>query len=265
MFQKTFYPSLKKEMKLYHLAKREQWDAEVDVNWDRPWARDEGIPEDESRLMRQDFCSQLFLGEQGAFGLCGQILNMIPDMEAKLYVGTQIVDEARHVEAFAKYADYAGGFTTFNPLLIELLTGFVEAETYEEKIVGMQVFVEGMILEVFKSVHKDTPCPIMREMLELIIKDESRHANFGVLYLSKKMRGASPALKRQVEDSISKWAQQFANMMQWENPDVPRGTAEMQARRLESRAEIIQNGVAGLQERLGMIGLELRSPAAAPA
>lgn len=259
MFLESFYPSLKKEMKLYHLAKREQWDAEVDVNWDRPWVSNEGVPEDESRLMRQNFATQLFLGEQGAFGLCSQLINMVPDMEAKLYIGTQIVDEARHVEAFAKYAGFAGGFVTLNPLLIELLTSFVQAETYEEKIVGMQVFVEGMILEVFKSMRNNTPCPILKDMLELVIRDESRHANFGVLYLSKKMRDASPALRRKVEDSIGQWANDFAHVMQWENPDVPRGTAEMRAQDDEGRMEIIQNGIAGLEERLGLIGLELRN------
>lgn len=259
MFLESFVPSLKKEMGLYHLAKREQWDSEVDVNWDRPWVSEEGVPEDEARLWRQDFATQLFLGEQGAFGLCSQLINMVPDMEAKLYVGTQIVDEARHVEAFAKYAEYAGGFVGLNPRLIELLTGFVEAETYEEKIVGMQVFVEGMILEVFKNVKNNTPCPVLRDMLTLVIRDESRHANFGVLYLSKKMRGASPALKRKVEDSISNWAKQFVGVMEWENPDVPRGSQEVQDEMNDSRGEIIRNGVAGLQERLGLIGLEMRA------
>ena len=258
MFLETFTPTLTKEMALYHLAKREQWDAEVDVNWDRPWVSGEGVPEDVSRLVRQNFATQLFLGEQGAFGLCGQILNMVPDMEAKLYVGTQIVDEARHVEAFAKYAEFAGGFVTLNPRLIELLTGFVEAETYEQKIVGMQVFVEGMILEVFKAMRKNTPCPILKDMLELVIRDESRHANFGVVYLAKKMRDASPALRRKVEDSIGQWAKDFVHVMEWENPDVPR-TAAMAERNDDGRQEIIVNGIAGLQERLGIIGLELRN------
>ena len=168
MFLESFRPTFKKEMKLYHLAKREQWDVEVDVNWDRAWVSNEDMPEDESRLVRQNFSTQLFLGEQGAFGLCSQLINMVPDMEAKLYIGTQIVDEARHVEAFAKYSEYAGGFTTLNPRLIELLTSFVEAETYEQKIVGMQVFVEGMILEVFKSMRNNTPCPVMKDMQRVV-------------------------------------------------------------------------------------------------
>lgn len=258
MFLESFVPELKKEMSLYHLAKREQWDAEVDVNWDQEWVSNEGIPEDESRLFRQNFATQLFLGEQGAFGLCSQLINMVPDMEAKLYIGTQIVDEARHVEAFAKYAQFAGGFVALNPRLAELLTSFVEAETYEQKIVGMQVFVEGMILEVFKAMRDNTPCPVLKEMLTLTIKDESRHANFGVLYLSKKMREASPALKRKVEDSISQWAKDFAGVMEWQNPDVPRRNAAIEAENLEGRMEVVQRGVAGLQERLGLIGLELR-------
>ena len=259
MFMESFVPDLTQEMKLYHLAKREQWDVEVDINWDQEWVSQEGIPEDESRLFRQNFATQLFLGEQGAFGLCLQLGTMVPDMEAKLYVGTQIVDEARHVEAFAKYAEFAGGFVALNPRLVELLTSFVEVETYEQKIVGMQVFVEGMILEVFKAMRENTPCPVLKEMLGLVIRDEARHANFGVLYLSKKMRHASPALKRKVEDSIGQWAQEFVHVMEWENPDVPRRSAAARQENLEGRMEVVQRGIAGLQERLGLIGLELRT------
>ncbi len=46
--------------------------------------------------------SQFLHGEQGALLCCGQLVEAVPDIDGKLYAATQVVDEARHVEVFAK-------------------------------------------------------------------------------------------------------------------------------------------------------------------
>ncbi len=40
--------------------------------------------------------SQFLHGEQGALLVCGQLVNSIPELDAKLYASTQVVDEGRH-------------------------------------------------------------------------------------------------------------------------------------------------------------------------
>src|SRR5207244_10287804 len=47
--------------------------------------------------------SQFLHGEQGALVVCGQLVNSIPELDAKLYASTQVVDEGRHVEVFERY------------------------------------------------------------------------------------------------------------------------------------------------------------------
>ena len=49
--------------------------------------------------------SQFLHGEQGALICTAQIVETVPWIDAKYYAATQVMDEARHVEVFAKYLD----------------------------------------------------------------------------------------------------------------------------------------------------------------
>ena len=49
--------------------------------------------------------SQFMHGEQGALLCTAQIVETVPWIDAKYYAATQVMDEARHVEVFAKYLD----------------------------------------------------------------------------------------------------------------------------------------------------------------
>ena len=48
---------------------------------------------------------QFMHGEQGALICTAQIVETVPWIDAKYYAATQVMDEARHVEVFAKYLD----------------------------------------------------------------------------------------------------------------------------------------------------------------
>ena len=49
--------------------------------------------------------SQFLHGEQGALICTAKIVESVPWIDAKYYASTQVMDEARHVEVFAKYLD----------------------------------------------------------------------------------------------------------------------------------------------------------------
>ena len=49
--------------------------------------------------------SQFIHGEQGALVCTAKIVESVPWIDAKYYAATQVMDEARHVEVFAKYLD----------------------------------------------------------------------------------------------------------------------------------------------------------------
>ncbi len=56
--------------------------------------------------------SQFMHGEQGALLCTAKIVETVPWIDAKYYAATQVMDEARHVEVFARYLDRSCRATT---------------------------------------------------------------------------------------------------------------------------------------------------------
>ena len=204
------------ELDLYEKLKAYQWNASTEVDWSQPirnyseasyemvkshYSRDEY---DRLRAQQRAFTfTQLFLGEQAALALCAQLLNIVPEMETKLCLAGQIIDEARHVEVFGRYLEKLGVDAPMNPALVELVHRLLDTEHYGEKIVGMQIFLEGVAVGLFQRFQHDSPDPLMREVIKLVLRDESRHAGFGVIYLADKFKNASVAERRRVEGFVA--------------------------------------------------------------
>ena len=73
--------------------------------------------------------SQFLHGEQGALVCTAKIVETVPWIDAKYYAATQVMDEARHVEVFAKYLDTKlDGHYPVNPAL-QLLIDDVIADS----------------------------------------------------------------------------------------------------------------------------------------
>jgi hypothetical protein len=204
------------EAELYEKLKAYQWNASTEVDWSRPIrnyseasyaaVKSHYSREDYDRLRAQQRAftfTQLFLGEQAALALCAQLLNMVPEMETKFCLAGQIIDEARHVEVFGRYLEKLGADAPLNPALEELVHRLLDTDHYGEKIVGMQIFLEGVAVGLFQRFQKDSPDPLMRDLIQLVLRDESRHAGFGVIYLADKFRSVSAAERGRVEGFVS--------------------------------------------------------------
>jgi len=203
------------EAELYEKLKTYQWNASTEIDWSRPIRNysEETYDQVKSQFSREDFdrlCgerraftfTQLFLGEQAALALCSQLLNMVPETETKFCLAGQIIDEARHVEVFGRYLDKLGFDSPFNPPLEELIHRLLESDHYGEKIVGMQIFLEGIAVGLFQRFQHDSPDPLMRELITLVLRDESRHAGFGVIYLADRFRNVSAAERSRIEGFV---------------------------------------------------------------
>src|SRR5713226_1212418 len=108
--------------KLYENAKRDQWNVSTTINWNRPIEREvldmtmmpmfqtelyrslgKPLQEQLARKMAAWRLSQFLHGEQGALMVAAQLVDAVPDLDAKMCAAAQVMDEARHVEAFRKY------------------------------------------------------------------------------------------------------------------------------------------------------------------
>jgi len=200
--------------KLYEKAKHSQWNSETDLPWDTDVDQEKVVMDNAAANggFTQDLdlagtpfakwsekewiqfgcesqnwtLSQFMHGEQGALICTAQIVETVPWIDAKYYASTQVMDEARHVEVFAKYLDTKlSGHYPINAHLRLLLDDIIADNRWDMTYLGMQIMVEGLALAAFGFIHQLTTEPLLKKLLRYIISDEARHVAFGVLSLQE--------------------------------------------------------------------------------
>ena len=211
-------------VKLYEKAKKSQWNGETDLPWDTDvdqellavtagmatpemmqaagidlsgsvfgsWGDEEWLA---LAIEQQNWTLSQFLhGEQGALVCTAKIVETVPWVDAKYYAATQVMDEARHVEVFARYLDEKlNGHYRINPHLGLLLDDIISDSRWDITYLGMQIMVEGLALAAFALAQAVTPEPLLRQLLRYVMSDEARHVAFGVLSLQEYYRGLTDA------------------------------------------------------------------------
>ena len=200
--------------KLYEKAKVGQWNGTTDLPWETEVDVEAVIAADQAALGtgldmsqytnsplakwgdkewlqfgiegRNWMLSQFLHGEQGALICTAKIVETVPWYDAKMYASTQVMDEARHVEVFARYLkEKQGGEYQVNVNLRTLLDDIVEDSRWDMTYLGMQVMVEGLALAAFGFMHQLTSEPLLKQLLRYVMSDEARHVAFGVLSLKE--------------------------------------------------------------------------------
>ncbi|MDP3939161.1 MAG: ferritin-like domain-containing protein [Deltaproteobacteria bacterium] len=243
------------ETRLYEMAKSEQWNASTDIDWSKPVGWSKKLTKETALAYRADVISQFWYGEQGALAVCAQLIPLVPDMSAKLYLSSQVIDEARHTEVFGRYLNLIGGPTQLNPHLERLLLNLLEAPGVEEKLVGMQVLAEGLALDSFHSMMDTTSDALLRDILAKVSQDESRHLGFGVLYLKRRIAQTTPERRAEVEKALAGYAHLIAKSTGWRNPNLPPPPAHWQVE--SSGSSFAEYLLKNLRGRLSQIGLKL--------
>src|SRR5882672_5724593 len=202
-------------VKLYEKAKTSQWNASTDLDWSidvdpekigqelggggiarfQALQDAEGSPvkhfgekewQQVSVEIQNSLLSQFMHGEQGALLCTARIVETVPWIDAKYYAATQVMDEARHVEVFAKYLDEKlSGHYPINAHLGLLLDDILGDSRWDMTYLGMQIMVEGLALAAFGFLHQMTSEPLLKQLLRYVMSDEARHVAFGVLSLQE--------------------------------------------------------------------------------
>ncbi len=208
-YEKGARPALNK---LYEKAKGAQWNGETDLPWDTDVDQEkvafenaaanpgpeldlDGTPfaswgdQEWLRLAVESqnwMLSQFMHGEQGALICTAKIVESVPWIDAKYYAATQVMDEARHVEVFARYLNEK--LSTPYPVnahLRLLLDDIIADSRWDMTYLGMQIMVEGLALAAFGFIHQMTTEPLLKQLLRYVMADEARHVAFGVLSLKE--------------------------------------------------------------------------------
>src|SRR5438105_3389208 len=243
-------------VKLYEKAKTSQWNVTTDLDWSIPvdqeqvalnnMAREDvqffsdavdltGTPFEkwteqqwvELAIEGQNWTLSQFLhGEQGALLCTARIVETVPWIDAKYYAATQVVDEARHVEVFAKYLDEKlSGHYPINAHLGLLLDDILAESRWDMTYLGMQIMVEGLALAAFGFLHQMTTEPLLKKLLRYVMSDEARHVAFGVLSLQEYYKELTDAeMKDRQEfafEAAVRMRDRFLQQEVWDRMGVP--------------------------------------------
>jgi ribonucleoside-diphosphate reductase beta chain len=196
---------------LYELWERQQWRTQdLDFTQDREdW---HGFPAEE-RFQRMYGLSSFFIGEQKVADELGPMMRAAPTEEMRIFLCTQIADEARHVAFFNRFYDQVGVLESdnlqdrleetsahlnpqFNVLFDELLKGKVDRlarapedlETLVEAITLYHMIIEGMLALtgqhfIISYNEENGTLPGFVEGFNNVARDEHRHVAFGARFL----------------------------------------------------------------------------------
>jgi len=192
-------------MHLYQKGKDMQWDALSRINWsdeldpENPmempdelsgiyytpvWAKLSAAEKANARRHFQAWSiSQFMQGEQAALICAAKIVQQVPDLDAKFYASTQVMDEARHVEVYKKLLEKFGVAYPMTQPLQTLIDQALRDSRWDMTYLAMQVVIEGLALAAFSSIRDIARNSLAQQVNAYVMQDESRHVAFGRLTL----------------------------------------------------------------------------------
>src|SRR5438477_2436151 len=193
-------------LQLYAKGKKQQWDAAERSDWsldldpENPMMLDDRVVhiygtdlsnrmnEKERRQVRHHLqasqISQFMHGEQGALIATAKIVQTVPDLDSKFYAATQVMDEARHVEAYARLLHEKFELAyPITPGLKTLLEQTISDRRWDMTYLGMQILIEGLALAAFQRIRDTAKNPLAGAVNAYVMQDEARHVAFGRLAL----------------------------------------------------------------------------------
>jgi P-aminobenzoate N-oxygenase AurF len=235
-------------LRLYDKGTRKQWLASDRLDWsievdatDPLGMPDEAIPIADSFLwphlgdelrdeVRRHIAawrfSQFLHGEQGALVCTAKIVQSVPQIDAKFYAATQVVDEARHVEVYSRYLhDKIGLVYPLDPNLRSLLDDVIGDSRWDMTYLGMQVLIEGLALAAFGLIRNQATEPLGKALNAYVMQDEARHVAFGRLALRDYYPQLTEAERDEREefcvDACYRMRDRFLAEDVWRNLDLP--------------------------------------------
>jgi P-aminobenzoate N-oxygenase AurF len=235
-------------LSLYEKGKRLQWNSATRIDWsqDLDPENPQELPDESiaifgsdvwNRLTRQERAtvrrhaqawqlSQFLHGEQGALVCTAKIVQQVPSVDAKYYAATQVIDEARHVETYARLLHEKFELAyPITPTLQRLLNDVLSDARWDMTYLGMQVLIEGLALAAFASIRDQAKNSLAAAVNAYVMQDEARHVAFGRLAL----RDYYPQLTQAERDEREEFAVEACYLMRdrflseevWETLGLP--------------------------------------------
>src|SRR5437773_4476132 len=165
-------------------------------------------------------------GEQGALIATAKIVQTVPDLDSKFYAATQVMDEARHVEAYSRLLH--DKFELAYPIthgLKALLEQGLSDSRWDMTYLTMQILIEGLALAAFQRLRDQSKNPLAAAVNAYVMQDEARHVAFGRLALRDYYPQLTEAERDEREEFVVEacyhMRDRFNQKELWENLGLP--------------------------------------------
>ena len=195
---------------LFAKAHSAGWDFERDVDWSTPIAADDPLVRHEwtafgetptfralpeaaktyaTRRALGRLLNVLQVGESVAQNVCAKLVLALPAEDHRNHAAAQAMDEARHHLAYVRFIEkMQEDVEDIDPGTEMMFDGLLATNDPLELVATEQFFLESLAMNLFESIVEHATHPLLRRILALITRDESRHMGFGVLYVAEWMR-----------------------------------------------------------------------------
>jgi hypothetical protein len=185
---------------LYEEAIQRQWSSATDI----PWGTLKPLPDD-IEMAQCDLATFLTDVEFVAGDVPGKwIAETSPDFyEPRMFLISQIMDEARHLDVFRKRAlANGGGLMQQSRAFGGSFSGGIDnARDFTEMSARLHISGEGLVLTIFRMGERMSYNDAEKHIYRLAASDESRHVAFGVLHL-KYLSEVQPERKEEIHNYL---------------------------------------------------------------
>ena len=195
---------------LFSKAHSAGWDIDRDVDWtqavggddplvDHAWAAFgqtatfRALPEAAQRYATRRGLGRMLnilrVGESVAQDVCAKLALRLREEDYRNHAVAQAMDEARHHLAYRRFLEKMGDSPEDIDAGTEMMFDtLLAAEAPLELIATEQFFLESLAMDIFEGIRDHATHPLLRDILTLITRDESRHMGFGILWVAEWMR-----------------------------------------------------------------------------
>ncbi len=230
---------------LYEEAVSRQWSATRDI----PWGELPDLSPDLEHAMCQ-LSTVLSEVEMVASDFPAKWLWRINHdfVEAKMFLCTQVMDEARHTEVFRKRAlANGGGLGKAKAVVERFLKLILDADSYDEGSALMHLLGEGIVLSLFRAGELIAPSPVEKKIFRLCMQDEARHVAYGTMHLRYRLQ-RDPTLAEDFHGYLDKGEEIIA--MLFSTPEVVEPVTLLVAGSVEAAEQL---GLAGADMLRGRV------------
>lgn len=195
---------------LFSKAHSAGWDIDRDVDWHLPVAADDSLVDPTwaafgstptfqalprevqtyaTRRALGRMLNVLQVGESVAQDVCAKLALRMREEDYRNHAVAQAMDEARHHLAYRRFQEKMNEEPEDIDLGTEMMFDtLLAADAPLELVATEQFFLESVAMDIFDGIRTHAVNPLLRELLTLVTRDESRHMGFGILWVAEWLR-----------------------------------------------------------------------------